>query len=61
MHIHTATIVDDITNYKLVFMIVILEEPHSDLMNVSAQNVSFMREIYYLVKNTCHVPQLSKE
>ena len=52
MHTY-ATIVDDITNYKLLFMIVIsCETYNSDLMKVSAQNVSFMREIYYLVKKT---------
>ena len=52
MHTFT-TIVDDITNYKSVLMIVIFGETYnSDLMNVSAQNVSFMRKIYYLVKNT---------
>ena len=48
MHTFT-TIVDDITNYmyKSVLMIVIFGETHnSDLMNVSAQNVSFIRKIY---------------
>ena len=34
-------------------MIVIFGETYnSDLMNVSVQNMSFMWEIYYLVKNT---------
>ena len=44
---------DNITNYKLVLMIVIFGETYnSDLINVSAQNVSCMREIYNLMKNT---------
>ena len=46
---------DDITNYKSVLMIVILVKHiwyNSDLINVSEQNVSFMLEIYYLMKNT---------
>ena len=52
MHTYTI-IVDDITNFKLVLMIVIFGDiNNSVLMNVSAQNVSFMREIYFFVKKT---------
>ena len=43
---------DNITDFKLVLMIVIFGETYnSDLMNVPAQNVSYMRKIYYLIKN----------
>ena len=39
--------------YKLVLMIVIFGETYnSDLMNVPAENLSFMREIYYLMNIT---------
>ena len=57
---HTTTIVDNITNYKLVLMIVgfFCETYNSDLINVPAQIVSYMREIYYLMKNTLIVKQL---
>ena len=38
---------DDFTNYKLVLMIVSFGETYnSDLMNVQAQNMIFLREIY---------------
>ena len=50
---HTTTIVDNITNYKLVLMIVIFCETYnSDLINVPAQIVSHMREVYYFMKKT---------
>ena len=59
---------DNITNYKLVLMIVVLvlmivgffcETYDSDLINVPAQNVSYMREICYLIKNTLIVKKKS--
>ena len=59
---HTTTIVDNITNYKLVLMIVFFCETYnSELINVKAQIVSYMREIYYLMKNTLIVKQLKAQ
>ena len=59
---HTTTIVDNITNYKLVLMIVFFCETYnSELINVPAQIVSYMREIYYLMKNTLIVKQLKAQ
>ena len=56
---HSTTIADTITNYKLVLMIVVFCETYnSDLINVPAQIVSYMRETYYLMKNTLIVKQL---
>ena len=60
---HTTTIVDNITNYKGVLMIVVFflcETYNSDLINVPAQIVSYMRKIYYL-KNTLIVKQLKAQ
>ena len=60
---HTTTIVDNITNYKLVLMIVVFfcETYNTDLINVPAQIVSYMPEIYYLMKNTLIVKQLKAQ
>ena len=59
---HTTTIVDNITNYKLVLMTVVFYETYnSDLINVPAQIVSYMWEIYYLMKNTSIVKQLKAQ
>ena len=61
---------DNITYYKLVLMIVCVcgffffffgETYNSDLINVPAQNVSYMREIYKLMKNTLIVKQLKAQ
>ena len=59
---HTTTIVDNITNFKLVLMIVVFCETYnSDLINVPAQIVSYMMEIYYFMKNTLVVKQLKAQ
>ena len=59
---HTTTTVDNITNYNLVLMIVFFCETfNSDLINVPAQIVSYMREIYYFMKNTLIVKQLKAQ
>ena len=42
-------------------IVVFCETYNSDLINVPAQIVSYMREIYYLIKNALIVKQLKAQ